>query len=339
MKTLVLGDLHFMTSNILESEALIERVEEFLDENRQIERVVLLGDVQHFHEKLYSTPFNNLCKFLNILREYCPVVILVGNHDMYYNEVFLTDDHCLNSFKNCDKITIVDKPIKIGTDIFMPYVYPGRMFEALNTIKDWKSASVIFAHQEVAGCKMGAIISVDGDIYPETGVPFLVSGHIHLHHRPQSNVYYPGSPLCHAFGENAHPIIAVIDTQTLKIDEYKLKLPRKKLLYVNLEDFTEIEKPEDDQMQIKVFVKCTYDQFKALKRTEHYKLLSSCGVKITYKDSTLQPVADEHKQIEASNISDILHGMVDKSKDPVLTAVYERVVFGKKTKPEDIIFC
>ena len=92
--------------------------------------------------------------------------------------------------------------------IFVPYVPPGRFEEALRTLKDdWISASCIFAHQEFAGCKMGAIVSIEGDKW-DIKNPIVISGHIHSKQQPQKNIYYSGSAMQHAFGESAKNIIA-----------------------------------------------------------------------------------------------------------------------------------
>ena len=85
---------------------------------------------------------------------------------------------------------------------------PGRFHEALGT-KKWTDATCIWAHQEFYGCKMGAIVSVEGDKW-DLHSPLVISGHIHSKQRPQENVYYSGSAMQHAFGESEKNIIAYI---------------------------------------------------------------------------------------------------------------------------------
>jgi len=122
------------------------------------------------------------------------------------NQQFLTDNHWLNCLKKWKNVVIVDRPVTETIDdelfVFCPYVFPGRFTEALNTLDiDWKNASGIFAHQEFAGCKMGAIVSVEGDKWPVDN-PYVISGHIHSKQIIQENIYYTGSAMQHAFGES-----------------------------------------------------------------------------------------------------------------------------------------
>jgi hypothetical protein len=64
----------------------------------------------------------------------------------------------------------------------------------------WSEADCIFAHQEFRGCKMGAIVSADGDPW-STDRPPVISGHIHSAQTLPTGVWYPGSAIQHAFGE------------------------------------------------------------------------------------------------------------------------------------------
>ena len=68
---------------------------------------------------------------------------------------------------------------------------------------------IIFSHQEFSGCKMGAIISIEGDKW-SLDYPHIVSGHIHSRQIPQKNIYYPGAAMQHAFGESEKNIIAFL---------------------------------------------------------------------------------------------------------------------------------
>ncbi len=76
----------------------------------------------------------------------------------------------------------------------------------------WKKASLIFAHQEFEGAKMGAIISESGDKWP-LDAPLIVSGHIHDHQQPQPNIQYTGTPIQHAFGDSADKTVSFISWQ------------------------------------------------------------------------------------------------------------------------------
>ena len=118
-------------------------------------------------------------------------------------------------YKKWENLVIVDKVIHIEIDdklfTLLPYVPNGRFIEALdtNTEKDWTKSNCIFAHQEFVGCKMGHIISEQGDVW-DNSYPQIVSGHIHSRQFVQDNIYYPGAALQHAFGESEKNVIAVL---------------------------------------------------------------------------------------------------------------------------------
>ena len=94
--------------------------------------------------------------------------------------------------KNWKNVIIVDT---VTIDIinnckisFVPYVQNGMFQKALDTRgTEWEDSCCIFAHQEFYGCKMGAIVSEDGDKW-DINYPEIISGHIHDVQRPQSNI-------------------------------------------------------------------------------------------------------------------------------------------------------
>lgn len=186
------------------------------------------------------------------MRKISKTYVLVGNHDYISNQQFLTNKHWMNGMKKWDNTVIVDtvmtETINNEKFVFCPYVPPGRLTEALDTLgTEWRDASCIFAHQEFSGCKMGAIISVEGDKWPLTN-PHVVSGHIHSRQIPQENVYYTGSAMQHAFGESEKNIIGYLtfSQKNYKRDEINLELPRKKIVYMDVESIEDYQVPETE---------------------------------------------------------------------------------------------
>ena len=245
------------------------------------------------------------------------------------NQQFLTENHWMNGMKEWRNVKIADKVIVDNINgekyVFMPYVAPGRFQEALDTVGDeWKGANIIFAHQEFKGCKMGAFISTDGDEWSVDN-PFIVSGHIHSKQTIQDNIYYAGAAMQHAFGESEHniiPIITVVE-DSMEFDEVDLALPRKKIIYKDVEEIEDYNPPESDD-KIKLTVSGVYEQFKTFKKTQKYKSLISSGVKIVFK-----PKKIIHESImkktdkEVLSFSHILDGIIKQQDNSNLTDVYE----------------
>ena len=331
-----IGDPHFQVSNIEDVEIFIEKITDLVSE-RKPDIVVIGGDLLHTHERLHTIALNKAYEFIDKMRKITKTYVLVGNHDYIQNQQFLTDNHWMNAMKDWKNTVIVDTVITevINNEklVFIPYVPPGRFEDALNTIGDvWKDASCIFAHQEFYGCKMGAIISEEGDKWSLDN-PYVVSGHIHSRQIPQKNIYYSGSAMQHAFGESEKNIIACLTIQDKKytLDEVDLYLPRKKIIYVDTDTIDDFIIPIDTEDKIKVSVSGNYNEFKALKKSKKYKEMIKKGVKVVFKPKRIDSVTIEENSID--NIDDerveflsILDSVVKKENNEYFTKMYNTIL-------------
>lgn len=350
-----IGDPHFQVSNIPEVDIFIEKMTNLAKE-RQPDLIIIGGDVLHTHERLHTIPLNKAYEFIDKMRQISKTYVLVGNHDMCNNQQFLSQNHWMNSLKEWENTVIVDKVIsEIISDekfVFVPYVYPGRFEEALNTLEEgWNDASCIFAHQEFAGCKMGAIVSVEGDRW-DLSNPHVVSGHIHSRQIPQSNIYYTGSSMQHAFGESEQNIIAYLTFNFNKAgydrEEIDLELPRKKIVYMDIDNIDEYQIKETDD-KIKITISGDHDDFKAFKKTKKYKEIIDKGVKVNFKPKRVE-IRRANEDIEerkndyvntettTESFQEILSTIVIGQKDPLLLQAYELVVNNRQTQSDDVFF-
>lgn len=350
MKIIAIGDPHFRTDNIPEVNMFMDRLEALCIEEKP-DFIVILGDVLHTHERLHTIPLNKAYEFVQRMRAITQTFILVGNHDMTSNTNFLNDHHWMNGLKEWKNVCVVDTVKHFQRDgfnfVFVPYVPPSRFLEALNTEnKDWKEADIIFAHQEFYGCKMGAIVSTDGDRWEED-LPYIVSGHIHSNQTIQNNIYYPGSSMQHAFGESDHNIIPILTLQKgLKYDlnEVDLGLPRKKIIYTDIEKIDQIVL-KDTEDKVKVTISGVYDDFKAFKKTKQYRDMIKKGTKVVFKSKKSREEKRNENNIEnessmegdENNFSKILHQLIMKEKNSYLYQVYEKIVNNKEIEDDDIL--
>ncbi len=353
VNVLFIGDPHFQVSNIQEVNMFLERIIKLATE-KQPDIIIIAGDLLHTHERLHTDALNKAYELVDHMRKISKTYVLVGNHDYCNNQAFLTQNHWMNGMKEWDNTTIVDvvvsATIKNEKFIFVPYVPPGRFEEALNTHKqEWRDASCIFAHQEFAGCKMGAIISVEGDKWSLNN-PMVISGHIHSRQQPQKNIYYSGSAMQHAFGESEKNIIAFLTFENKEYtnQEIDLGLPRKKIVYMDVEDIDNYKVP-DTEDQIKVTLKGDYNQFKALKKTKKYQSMVEKGLKVIFKPKKIEQskkivengsekyVVDEVKS-NGTDFTTILSSIVVDLKNPYLMQSYELIINGKEMKLDDIMF-
>lgn len=331
MKVLAIGDPHFMIKNIPEVEIFVKKLEELI-KNENPDYIVMLGDLLHEHERLHTIPLNIAYNFIKMLSSYAYTYCIVGNHDLINNKQYLTDNHWMNAMKDWDNVKVIDKVITENNFVFCPYVPPGRFIEAVESyIKS--DTKCVFAHQEFYGCKMGAIVSVEGDKWLDTH-PIVISGHIHSNQRPQDNVYYPGASLQHAFGESEKNIIPIITFSDSGYDirEVDLELPRKKIVYVDIENIDDYE-VKDTKHKLKIKLSGNYEEFKTFKKSVKYKELSKKGIKISYKP---KKVEEKINDIDSSDFLKILHNLVIKEKNSYLLSDYNHI-FLNREKNEDVI--
>ena len=262
------------------------------------------------------------------------------------NQQFLSTEHWMNAMKEWNGVKIVDtvyhKDIKGFHLVFCPYVYPGRFQEALSTDqREWKDADCIFAHQEFYGCKMGAIMSVEGDRWSEQ-FPKVVSGHIHSKQTIQTNLYYCGSSMQHAFGESEKNIIPVFNfSKEIKgydLEEVDLELPRKKIVYTDVQNIDELKLPENTDDKVKITISGVYEEFKAFKKTKKYRELIKTGTKVVFKPKKITKEEQEKSpEVNETDFIKILNALVMNEKNTSLYQAYELIVNNKKIE-EDILF-
>jgi DNA repair exonuclease SbcCD nuclease subunit len=335
MLILAIGDPHFRPENAQATIEFTEKVTQLvLDKNPDV--IVVLGDLLHTHEKLHSLVMNTALDFLDCLRKLKPTFILVGNHDMSSNTQFLNDNHWMNVLKGKENLTVVDRVVKYENIVLAPYVYPGRLKEALDTSPGWEKANIIFLHQEMKGCKMGAIISNDGDEWDEN-LPLIVSGHIHDTQYVGDNIYYPGSAIQHGFGETSKKIVALVSDKW-EIEEVDLKLPKKKTIYIDSIDLRDFNLQQDDRVSYRLVVGGGIDDFNIFRKSKKYEKLKHTGMKIVFKhkkytgdeangDETNgdETNGDETKDETIKSFENILSKLIKESDNAIIGKVYEQL--------------
>ena len=266
---LFIGDPHIKPDNGDDIAILLREIDTI---TTPFDAIIVAGDVMHYHERLFTPALNLALSFLDHLRKIAPTYVLVGNHDAINNSIFLTDQHWMNALKDWDNLVIVDRVLVTGDTIMCPYVPPGRFVEALETVltkEEWQSKRIIFAHQEFRGCKMGAITSVDGDQW-ESDWPLVVSGHIHDNQRVGSNIYYPGAPLQHAFGDTDTRVVCLIGQD---ITDIALNVPKKRMVKTETlqdlgEAMTKIMEMHTGETKVKVKAELSSEEVALFKKTE-----------------------------------------------------------------------
>lgn len=289
LRVLTIGDIHFKTTNVKESQDMCKAIFNLLNrEGDGIDVIVVMGDTLDRHENIHVVPLVQSVKFLTDLAKIKKTYLLIGNHDRPNNADFLSDYHPFNGLKDVNNLIVVDKVIQETINdmkfVFVPYVYPGRFMEAIKTNKDIDLSNVktVFAHQEFFATKMGAVISVVGDKWPHD-YPFVISGHIHDYCRPQDNIVYVGTPMQHAFGDSDDKTVSIFDiSKEIKPEERRvdLGLIKRKIYELDCNQVNGWVPPSE--YLVKLIINGTASEIKAIMKLDHIKVLTKKGVKIVY---------------------------------------------------------
>ena len=292
LRILTIGDIHFKTTNVKETQDMCDKIL-LLISKEHVDLIVVMGDTLDRHENIHVVPFTQSIKFIEQLSKLKKTYLLIGNHDRPNNADFLSDYHPFNGLKDKDNLIVVDKVVLDQIQGFnilsVPYVFPGRFMEAINTNKNIsnkniniKDIDIVFAHQEFFATKMGAVLSMIGDKWP-LDYPFVISGHIHDYCRPQANIVYVGTPMQHAFGDDPNKTVSIWTVEKGKIpEERRIDLGLIKRIQFEL-TCPEVNGwlPPDNSL-VKLTIKGTSSEIKAIMKLDHLKVLNKKGVKIVY---------------------------------------------------------
>jgi DNA repair exonuclease SbcCD nuclease subunit len=302
LKVLIVGDPHIKVNNVKETEEMTQKLIQICQE-RKPNFVILLGDILDRHSNIHVVPLMRAEKLVLELSKLLPVFLVIGNHDRPNNSNFLTDEHPFNAMKLWPNTYIIDKVETHTLEgikcVFVPYVPPGRLQEAINTIPDaLVDCKVVICHQEIRNCKMGAIISTEGDEW-SLDKPLIISGHIHDYDRLQPNVIYVGTPVQHTYSENVNKAVSMFTFTLLENnnnsdkefqweeERIDLGLMKKVTVYVTPKEVNNYVPPNDKQ--IKLVIRGTEAEIKSIAKLEKLQELKRKGVKVVLKTDEMPP--------------------------------------------------
>ncbi|AVR53033.1 DNA repair exonuclease [Marseillevirus Shanghai 1] len=215
----------------------------------------------------------------------------------------------------------MSKEFKGHTFWFCPYVPPGRFEECLNTSGNgWKKASCIFAHQEFAGCKMGPIVSKEGDVW-NSEYPLVISGHIHDTQIVGKNVYYTGSSLQHSFGDSEKKGIWLVEFSGLfeagwRYKKYELGGRRKRTVYVSAKDALEkVPEVESEDSDVRVVFRGSAADFAALRKSKNFLEISKVATKVAFTREEGQ--SQEAETVAKKTYDEIMAELLEKEDESV----------------------
>lgn len=339
MKTLVIGDPHFKDNNKDDTDALHDQVIEILD-GGDIDLVVVLGDIMHYHGKGDMKTYIRACKFLKDIasrvgkeRSY----LIIGNHDRVNNTVAEGEEHWFYPLKDHPNYpTIVDEVTvkKVGDAVvgFVPYTPAGSLdtylLPRLGDV-EMGSVNVFYMHQEFKGCSMGSRKSIHGDVWPSDR-PFVISGHEHGRHKVGKNIFYTGTPYHTDFGESGDKFLHTItqsDSGAIGIKNIKSKVPKKLTLRMNASEFVSYDFPKNDWIRTKITDSSR--KLVHLKSSKKYTdLLNNPKIKIVFLDESKSAPDAIVGAVPAVKMSFLQRLSEKVESDPKLKSLYDDIFGG-----------
>lgn len=303
INVLTIGDVHIKVNNLPESEEMIRRLAQ-LAEERKPDFIVCMGDVLDRHSTIHVQCLMLAEKMVDVLSKIAPFFLVVGNHDRPNNSTFLTDEHPFNAMKKWNNVYIVDKVVSHTFQghidpcrfLFVPYVPPGKLDEALQTIdKPYENVTCYFTHQEIVGAKMGAIISQEGDKWSLEN-SLMVSGHIHDYDKLQDNMIYIGTPIQHSFGDKSDKTVSLFTFQEKDWKEERLDLGmiKKVTVYIGVSEIYGFVIPKDKL--VKLVIRGDESEIKSVTKLEKIQEIKRNGVKVVFKTTPKTEVASQPTQ-------------------------------------------
>lgn len=194
MKTMIVGDLHSMPSNLEDTGIILDLCKQHA-KIHNVEAIIFLGDIFHTHAVVRQEPAHFVKrKVLAMTDLKIPIFLMAGNHDgQSPHSVETNSVRLVFGGMEDEGIFVVDTPEgHLYKNFFMvPFIGDNNQFVA-SCQKN--PDSILVCHQTVAGAyyenKQLAPGGVNQNLLPQK---FVIAGHIHMNQQV-SKVFYPGTP-------------------------------------------------------------------------------------------------------------------------------------------------
>ena len=335
MRVLVIGDPHARASALSEFDRLTAALAALAARTRP-DLVVVTGDLLHEHAYVHTAALNAALELVRRLAAIPSrgVYVLMGNHDLASNQVFLEPRHAFNACKGWSGVHIVDRVVLAEGFAFVPYVPPGRFREALATVgEDWRAARAIFAHQEFRGARDGRHVSQAGDRWGK-GLPLVVSGHYHTYQWLRQNLCYVGAPAAHDFGadEDEHGVSLLTFGADGGWEETRLAvgLPRRRTVVLPVEDADGFALETHGDL-VRLIVTGAPEALLAFRKGKAYRRLAAVATRVVLR-STAAPVQRGAHAAEMTYL-DRLRAYAAAESDSLVPALLDAVLRGEEPLP------
>lgn len=299
-RILFLGDPHIRHTHLSEGIELLRWVESVAAETRP-DLLINLGDTFDTHAVIRSEALSTVNDHLNRMRDLkIPVVMLLGNHDMY--KPSSSKYHALEVFKDKTGVTVVDKTTVMDGITYVPYLHDPLEWPEIGT-------EIAVTHNTFIGADYGFRLAESGITIDKVRCDLVVSGHIHKRQTLQS-VLYPGTPRSSSASDaNQVKGVTLLDTDTLSTSFIESPFPMWRTIEVSVEDAPCLELDPKDVWTVKIIgPRAEVKAFMDSDKVQHIKKTT----KITFKTEFTDSVRSSRTTIAAQTPSAMAAEYVDK---------------------------
>lgn len=192
MNAMVVGDLHLGVKNgsklyLDTAKTLIDRVCDYAT-HRDIKTFIQVGDLFDNRKALTHNTIEaalDIAEQVSMTFDYA--YFIVGNHDTANKDTMFP--HALMIYENIPNIIVVDKPMKVGNILMLPWMFD---------MEDMDDAHICIGHFDINGVVMNSTGTTsrnhrlnfsDFQKYRMT-----ISGHYHTPNNYENNIKYIGTP-------------------------------------------------------------------------------------------------------------------------------------------------
>lgn len=188
-----------------------------LFEKEKVDIIVNCGDLFDSHN-LRSEEISAMSEALKFSTG-VPEYHILGNHEtLDKNRNF----YATAMLDNYPYITVVDTPLKLDNGVsFLPYMET----ESVNDVLPYISNKILFSHIDIQGSRLNSFHVMDNGaniLKLKDLFSMVINGHIHTYQNLGHNIYNIGATTSYSFADDMDtlPGVAILDTDTMKIDKY-----------------------------------------------------------------------------------------------------------------------
>lgn len=308
-KKILISDLHFGNAgnSPKHNQDIIEFFNWVIDNSNDIEEIVILGDTFHQRDKLSVDSINYAIKGIELLAShFSRVVMLVGNHDMFFRDTRETNS--CNIFKHISNVEIIEDFKHEGNVSYVSWICNGEEYDKIIKETKQNKTKYMLAHLELSSFSMNDhYIMEHGQSHKELShVERVFTGHYHGR-QIRDNVVYIGNPFPFDFNDanDMNKGFCVLDTET---GEYEF-VNYEKIAVIDLtpEQLLEQDWSEFEQDNISVRVVAddnvsheTLDQIKEMFEGHSFR-----NTKLVYNNKSKKENGEEVEDIDVDEIMSV----------------------------------